>query len=433
MRPMAVLAVTVPSAVLPAAASGGTTPAPAAVVLAVAGALIVAILLTEAVAALLRAVGRRRWLWAHLARRTRGPLRVLLAVLAVWVAVGVVADGTPHGVDVAAALVGIAAGAWLLAVVVPACVDAALGRHRTDAPGHRQARGSRAQAAALRRAAVAVVVAAGGAGLLGVLPATRPAALVLAALVALALVAAVAAVVPWLRDVAAGVQLAATDAVRLDDVVSVDGVWGRVEEITTTSVVVQAWDDRRVVVPARRLTSAPFENWTRRSAEIVGTVELDLEPGVPVADVRAELLRVLEANDLWDRRLAVLQVVDATGDRVRVRAAMSAADAPRLADLACDVREALVEWRARQRPGERPPGATPAPAAGTTPTEGAPSPSGATGRRDRAAVPGSTTVLVDPRRDSRLFTGSVFAVERSRAFTGPGPEALAERDAAVEG
>ncbi|KGM17820.1 hypothetical protein N867_11515, partial [Actinotalea fermentans ATCC 43279 = JCM 9966 = DSM 3133] len=248
--------------------------------------------------------------------------------------------------------------------------------------------------------------------------------------------AVVGAALPWLRDVVAGLELASADALRLDDVIALGGLgadgapsgrgplaptaadgvgtdrlWGRVEEITATTVVVQAWDDRRVVVPARRLVAAGFENWTHRSADLVGTVDVDVDPAVPVADVRAALLRVVEANDLWDRRVAVLQVADATGGRVRLRAVVSAADAPQLADLRCDVREGLVDHLVRVRPSRAEGAAPPQP----------------TGRHS-----GDTTMTVDPRKDSRLFTGSVFAVERSQSFTGPGADVLAERDAAAE-
>lgn len=401
MRPLAVVA-----------APADSPASPVAVVLAVAAALILAVLLAEAVAAGLRRAGRRRWLWAHLARRSRGPVRLALAASGVWVGVSVVADDVDIAFDRACAVLLVGAITWLLAVVAPACVDAVLGRHRTDAPGHRYARGSAALARTARGLALAVVLLGGVGGVLLVHPVTRAAGVAVLALEALALAALVGAVLPWLRDVAAGLELAAADALRLDDVVALDGVWGRVEEITATSVVVQAWDDRRVVVPARRLAGTAFENWTRRTADLVGTVDVDLEPGIPVAEVRAALLRAVEGNDLWDRRVAVLQVVDATGGRVRVQAVVSAADAPRLADLRCDVREALVEHLAQARPS-RPGEAPAAPAAGRH--------------------SGDTTMTVDPRKDSRLFTGSVFAVERSRAFTGPGPAVLAERDAAAEG
>src|SRR5665648_1141728 len=194
-----------------------------------------------------------------------------------------------------------------------------------DAPGRRHARGSRALAGVIRRVVVGLVPLAAVTAALLVLDGTRVAGLVSAGALVRALVVLGAAGVPWLHDVAAGAQLALTAAVLpwLHDVIAVDGEWGRVEEITATSVLLQAWDDRRVVVPSRRLTGAAFENWTRRTADLVGTVDLDIDPGIPVIQVRAELVRLVEGNDLWDRRVAVLQVADATGGRVRVRAVVS--------------------------------------------------------------------------------------------------------------
>jgi len=407
-----------------------------AAVLAVAGALILAAVLAEVVVAVLRRVGRRRWLPAHLSRRVLVPLAVLLGATFVQGAVALVADPPARGFVTTTSLVAVAAATWLLVVVLGAVTDAGLRRYRPDGPGRRHARGSVALARLVRRAAQGLVVVLGVAVALLVVDGARTAGAVVLGVWLLAVVVLAMGVVPWVREVAAGLQLALTDAVRLDDVIAVDGEWGRVEEITATSVLLQAWDDRRVVVPTRRLTGAAFENWTRRSADLVGSVELDVDAAVPVARVRAELVRLVEGNDLWDRRVAVLQVVGATGDRVRLRATVSAADAPRLQDLRCDVLEALVEWLRVQAP---------------TGTSGIPvrakhgesigvaigSAIGSALEHTHVRPPASAevpeaTARLDPRRDARLFTGSVFAVERSQAFTGPGQDVLAERDAAGE-
>src|SRR5665647_77779 len=206
-----------------AADAGGSGTSGVAIVLAVAGALIFALVLAEMVAAVLRAVGRRRWLPAFLARRTRMPVRALLAVVGVWVGVDLVSDGIARWFEQAAALATVAAAAWLLAVVLPACTDAVLSRHRMDAPGRRHARGSRALVGTLRRVVVGFVVLAAVTAALLVLDGTWVAGLVSAGALVLVLVVLGAAVVPSLRDVAAGAQLALTDAVRLDDVIAVDG------------------------------------------------------------------------------------------------------------------------------------------------------------------------------------------------------------------
>jgi len=435
----------------PLAAQEGAGPSGAAVVLAIAAALILAVVGAEVVAAVLRGLGRRRWLPAHLSRRARMPVRALLAALAVWGSVGVLEGEPSRGFVVTMAATSVAATTWLLAVVLPACTDAVLQRHRTDIPGRRHARGSAALARTLRRVVRWLVIGLGAAGALVVVEATRPAGVVVLALWLLAVAVLAVGAGSSLRDVAAGLQLALTDAVRLDDVIVVDGEWGRVEEITATSVLVQAWDDRRIVVPSRRLTGTSFENWTRRSADLVGGVELDLDPATPVTRVRAELVRVLEGNDLWDRRVAVLQVVGATRGWVRVRATVSAADAPRLHDLQHDVLEALVEWLRLQAPGRGPEipvrarhgevGGVPISSAISSAITSALGATGGAGRQvesvaSSASTPAggvpATTARLDPRRDARLFTGSVFAVERSRVFMGPGEDVLAERDDAGE-
>lgn len=392
-----------------------------ALVLAVAAAVILALILAELVTTLTRRAARR-WLVAHLVRRTRLPLRLLLVVVLVWTAVRLVARNEPAGAswrgpfDQTMAVGVVLLTVWVLAVTVIAVADSALHRHRPDEPGARYARGGQAQSAMLRRFVGLLATTVALAGALLVVDTTRLAGLVLTGLALVMLLLVAVASLPWLRGVVAGLQLAATDAIRVDDVVVVDGQWGRVESITAGYLLVQTWDDRRLVVPMARLTSETFENWTRRSADLVGTVELDVDPGVPVTELRAELTRLLQTNDLWDRRVAVLQVTDATAGWVRVTAVVSAADVPRLMDLRCDVREALVAWLQRRA------GVLPRPDATSDPL------TGPSHRLEPGEELPNGTVRLDPRRDARLFTGSVFAAERSQMFTGPGGDVQAERD-----
>jgi hypothetical protein len=109
-------------------------------------------------------------------------------------------------------------------------------------------------------------------------------------------------------------------------------------------VAVQIWDDRRLLLPTSYFTTKPFENWTRTGSAVLGTAELDVDWSVPVEPMRAELRSVCEGSTLWDRRVCVLQVTDAVGGSIRLRALVSAADAPSLWDLRCLVRERLVAW-----------------------------------------------------------------------------------------
>lgn len=148
----------------------------------------------------------------------------------------------------------------------------------------------------------------------------------------------------------AGIQVALTQPIRLDDVVIVEGEWGRIEEITLTYVVVRIWDQRRLIVPITYFMERPFQNWTRVSADILGTVFLYVDYTVPVQEIRRELHRVLEDSPGWDGRVAGLQVTDAKERTVELRALMSAEDAGTAWDLRCHVREKLLEFIQREYP-----------------------------------------------------------------------------------
>jgi small-conductance mechanosensitive channel len=148
----------------------------------------------------------------------------------------------------------------------------------------------------------------------------------------------------------AGLQIAFTQPIRLDDVVIVEGEWGRIEEITLTYVVVRIWDLRRLVVPITYFIEKPFQNWTRVSADILGTVFLYVDHTVPVDAIRAELQRILEGAEWWDRKVCVLQVTNTSERTVELRALMSAEDASLAWTLRCYVREELVTFVRKNYP-----------------------------------------------------------------------------------
>ncbi|MBI5518971.1 MAG: mechanosensitive ion channel [Desulfovibrio sp.] len=149
-----------------------------------------------------------------------------------------------------------------------------------------------------------------------------------------------------LGAIIAGVQIAVTQPIRLDDVVVVEGEWGRIEEIDITFVVVRLWDERRLVLPTTYFLERPIQNWTRSSAEILGTAFLHVDHRADVGRIRAELERFCreEAGDLWDGRVCVLQVTGCTPETLELRALVSAADAAACWDLRCQVREALAAF-----------------------------------------------------------------------------------------
>jgi small-conductance mechanosensitive channel len=142
----------------------------------------------------------------------------------------------------------------------------------------------------------------------------------------------------------AGLQIAFTQPIRLDDVVIVENEWGRIEEITLTYVVVKIWDLRRLIVPITYFIEKPFQNWTRTSADILGTVYIYVDYTVPVDSIREQLQKILNESELWDKKVCVLQVTNATERTVELRALMSAPDASTAWSLRCQVREKLIDF-----------------------------------------------------------------------------------------
>ena len=317
---------------------------------AVAGALVAAFVLGAIISAVVNRLGRRSELARDISKRLRRPDRAVLMVVAVWIAVRITTPPTVDwrpGVEHALLIALIAAGAWWVGAFAFVLEDSALKRFRVDVVDNRQARRIRTQIIVVRRLTVAVIVICAIAAVLLTFPAARAAgASILASAGVISIVAGLAAQTS-LANVFAGMQIAFTDGIRVDDVVVLEGEWGRIEEITMTYVVVHLWDDRRLIMPCTYFTTTPFQNWTRRAADLLGTVEVDLDFRVPFGAMRAELKRLLAHTDLWDQRVGILQVTDAINGVVRVRALVSARDAPTLFDLRCFVREGLVEWLQR--------------------------------------------------------------------------------------
>jgi small-conductance mechanosensitive channel len=150
--------------------------------------------------------------------------------------------------------------------------------------------------------------------------------------------------------IVAGLQVAFTQPIRLDDVLIVENEWGRVEEITLTYVVVRIWDQRRLVLPITYFTERPFQNWTRVTADLLGTVYLYVDYRMPVDPIRAELAGALADSELWDGRVQNVQVTDATEKSMEVRVMVSAKDSPTLWDLRVEIREKLISFLQKEHP-----------------------------------------------------------------------------------
>lgn len=411
-----------------------TTVVPALVIVAaIAGAVVLAFLGAMLVAIAGRALARRWRIPDGLAGRVRRPLRALLTVVLVWVALSLTTEpsswtsGVEHGLTIAL----IVAVAWLLGQLTYVIEGMVGARYRVDVVDNRHARRVRTELQVLRRLVGAVIVLLAVAAILFTFPAMRTVGTSLLASAGLVSIIAGLAAQSSLANIFAGMQIAFGDAIRVDDVVIVDGEWGRIEEITMTYVVVHIWDDRRLILPSTYFTTTPFQNWTRRSSALLGTVEIDVDWTVPIEAMRAEMNRLLDESELWDKRARVLQVTEATGGFLQVRALASAKDAPTLFDLRCYLREGLVTWLREAQGGiprtrlERYQAPTPPPAsADAQPESSGRSPSDCRSPSDGRS-PSDTA-------ESRLFTGTQEAVDRSKAFAGPGQEVFDEREQTAE-
>lgn len=155
---------------------------------------------------------------------------------------------------------------------------------------------------------------------------------------------------PLLSNLFAGIQIAVTQPIRIDDAVIVEGEWGNVEEITATYVVVRVWDERRLVVPLTYFLQKPFQNWTRESASLLGTAMVYVDYATPVEPVRRRLEEIARGSPHWDGRVCVLQVTDLRERTMELRCLVSAANAGAAFDLRCEVREKLIGWLQAELP-----------------------------------------------------------------------------------
>lgn len=253
-------------------------------------------------------------------------------------------DPVPSNVHHIMLIATIVAAAYLLFQIVMAISDWLLAHYKTDKATERRARRVQMQVQLLRRIIGALIVVVAIGAILFTFEGARAAgASVLASAGLISVIAGIAAT-SALTNVFAGMQLAFSGAINLHDIVVVEGEWGTIEEITLTYVVVHIWDDRRLVLPSTYFTTTPFANWTRTDTEIMGQVMLDVDWSIPVQEMREEMKRIVEASEIWDGRVAVLQVHDAQDGLVKIRVIVSAEDGAVINDLVTHVREELVTW-----------------------------------------------------------------------------------------
>ncbi|MES2220417.1 MAG: mechanosensitive ion channel domain-containing protein, partial [Acidobacteriota bacterium] len=284
----------------------------------------------------------------HTLRRFRKPTFWMLVVLAAMAAVptfGISAHAdaiTEHILHI----IFIICLAWLLIAGVYAVQDILLGRYDISLADNLRARQVRTQMAVMRRLAIGFIGLFAVGLILYTFNHTRlwQAGAGLLASAGLASLALAAAAKTTVSNLLAGIQIALTEPIRIDDVVIVDGQWGRIEEITAAYVVICIWNLQRLIVPLSYFIENPFQNWTRTSANLIGTCYIYADYSCPIAPLREEYLRVLKSTELWDGKAQVLQVTDLFEQTMQIRALMSAADSGKLFDLRCYVREKMIAF-----------------------------------------------------------------------------------------
>ncbi|MCU1307416.1 MAG: small-conductance mechanosensitive channel [Acidobacteriaceae bacterium] len=291
-----------------------------------------------------------------LLKHSERPTRVLLPLLAaLWI---VRQSSVPQEfvgtVSHALGLAIIGCIGWLLIDLSNIFREIVVERYDLTLADNYSARRIHTQVTVLRRVLVVVIVLLTIALMLMTFQQVRHFGETVAASAGLAGIVAGLAARSTLSSLIAGIQVAITQPIKLQDVVIVEGEWGRIEEILTTFVVVRIWDQRRMIVPLTYFIDKPFQNWTRRSSDIMGTVFLYVDYTVPVEDIRQELQRIVQSSDLWDGRVCGLQVTNTTDRSMELRCLMSSADSGKSFDLRALVRERLIWYIQKHYPESLP-------------------------------------------------------------------------------
>lgn len=291
-----------------------------------------------------------------LVRHERTPVRLLLLLLAVSLVLPAM-PFAPELMAIIRRLIGlafIATFAWLVIRFTDVIADLTAAKYRVDVRDNLTARHIQTQVRVLHRITVLAIGFLAFTIMMMSFPGIQQLGVSLFASAGVAGLAVGIAARPVLVNLIAGIQIALAQPIRLEDAVIVEGDWGWIEEITTTYVVVRTWDWRRLVLPLSYFIEHPFQNWTRRTADLIGSIYLYVDYTLPVEEIRQELRRILESTDLWDGNVCVLHVSDATDRTMELRALASARDAGTAWDLRCYVREKLIAYIQERYPGSLP-------------------------------------------------------------------------------
>lgn len=307
---------------------------------------VVGILVVFIIQGIVRYLLRRRPTLFNNIRPTTHPLQLALGLLGAWLAMSYMLRAErPDWHSTALhifVILEIIAVTWFIATLVGAVERIILDSVREKSQS--RYRKVQTQMQILQRVITVVIWVCGFAAVLLTFPAARTLGTSLLASAGIVSVVAGIAAQSTLSNVFAGLQLAFSDSIRVGDVVFWEMERCAVEEITLTYVVLRVWDGRRLIVPSSKMTTTTFENWTRRSAELIDHVDFRLDWSAPISEIRAYLGALLKATDLWDGRLGVLQVRDADGEFIQVSALVSAKNSSTMIDLRNYLREEMITW-----------------------------------------------------------------------------------------
>lgn len=294
--------------------------------------------------------------WPHLVERVRGLVRLGMMILAVELTLPLVQmpPRAEAAVSQITTLCIIGVVGWVAFLVVTVLTDFSISRHRIDVENNLEARKMRTRLRVLRQALVMIIFLVTVAAMLMTFPGARSIGVSLFASAGVAGIVVGFAARPVLSNLLAGIQIALTQPIRIEDAVVVEGEWGWIEEITSTYVVIKIWDWRRLIVPLSHFIEKPFQNWTRESASIIGAVTWHTDYTVPIAQMREKLKEFLGQSKLWDGNVQVLQIIDSKPETMELRALMSAKNSPTAWDLRCEIREKMIMWLQKEHPGALP-------------------------------------------------------------------------------
>lgn len=301
---------------------------------------------------LTRLVQERDLFLRSLVSRTAGPVRLGLAVFALSIAAGIAPLTAQQAGILRHVLLVCFIGlvGWVMLTALRIWTTVYLRRFKLDAEDNLLARKHATQSRILKRVAASLIVVVTAAAALMTFDGVRQYGVSLLASAGAAGLVVGWALQPVLKNLIAGIQLAITQPIRLEDAVIVEGEWGNIEEISSTYVVVRLWDWRRMVLPLAYFIEQPFQNWTREGAALIGTVMMYVDHTAPVPAMRARLEEIARASRLWDGRVVSLQVTDFKQGTMEVRLLVSASNAGRAFDLRCEVREKMIGWLQAEHP-----------------------------------------------------------------------------------